>query len=562
MRNQLINWSLLLYLCCCMGTAAAQSGFDKLINYSPTLPSPIYISRIHSLYADTQSIFAIGMTIRDTLDFSPTGTSTFISSINYSGNVQWKKNITFPANTPYRGNEPYLFNLIAKVRPGKYVVGSSGSDCASLPGYCMPRPFLYFFNSMGDSLRFVPVPNGNNQNTHLFCALMVDKQYNVITTGTYWNKPMMDTAGIWLAKFDSSGNYLWRKVIVDTPFYRTRVQGYKIINGNDNDYIVAGLSGDRDTIHKSCYTLWKIDTAGNVLWRKSIPKTPQWASDDFYGNDIFFDVVRANNGSGYYFMGVAPMAVPFPGEPGTYKTIYYCGKLNEQGDVAWAKTYQRDILHEERCTALMQKSNGDLVFMGQSNGANHGGPSLFCTDSIGRLKWFKETKRYNCPFELGQFLYSMKLTPHGGIARGGVIGQQTAQPPCFDTAGGIAWLVLTDSLGRRTPTDTVTFPIITDSVRYPADTTTAILVPDDDKPTIRLYPNPTAGTVYLEVANLPGSPGLITVQLFDYMGRRLQQQKLSTARTTIDLGPYPPGLYLLRLRYKDSDAGVQKVMKR
>src|SRR5690606_9633951 len=114
--------------------------------------------------------------------------------------------------------------------------------------------------------------------------------------------------------------------------------------------------------------------------------------------------------------------------------------VDENGEMVWAKTYQIDSFHHESSTALVQKPNGDLLFMGQSAGWGSpearalNGASLFCTDSIGTLKWFKLTRRYNCPYPVAHFTYSMALTPQGGIVRGGWIGQNQPQPGCYDTA--------------------------------------------------------------------------------------------------------------------------------
>lgn len=79
---------------------------------------------------------------------------------------------------------------------------------------------------------------------------------------------------------------------------------------------------------------------------------------------------------------------------------------------------------------------------------------------------------------------------------------------------------------------------------------------------LNLFPNPATDKVYLELANLQGKPEQAEVQLFNYTGRLLKQQKLKSTQETIDLAPYPPGLYLVRLRYKGQDTGVHKIIKR
>ncbi|WP_118974094.1 T9SS type A sorting domain-containing protein [Taibaiella koreensis] len=566
MRRNPILWTLLLCLCLCAGRAKAQPGFDKVYSFSPYPTYDLY-SAIRTVLPDTQRIFLAGITIKDTIDHgSFSGLSTFLAATDYSGNVQWQKRLVF-APPYYQSSEPGLFHLLAKVKPGKYVLGTQGWDVTTVLPSAIARPYLYFFKANGDSLKFVSIPAAHIKNEQFLHSILVDQQSNIVATGVYWDEPgpARDTIGIWLAKFDSSGTFLWRKIIVN-PEVNKGAGAYKVIGSNDGKhYVLGGVAGGMNTIN-TYFSVWKTDTAGNVIWQKNIPKATHDTSLETMG-DQYFDIIPASNSSGYYFMAADVKATVVTSGPSDYRAIYYCGKLDEEGKVVWAKTYQQDTFHTVQCLGLAQRPNGDLLFMGQSFGFGSAqakasnGPSLLCTDSLGRVKWYKVTKRYDCPFDPGHTFLSMKLAPNGGIVRAGAIAQQSPQPTCFDTSGSLAWLVLTDSLGRRHPNDTVTFPITADSVIYPADTTTAIRVPDEDKPAIRLYPNPTSGTVYLELTNLPASPGLITVQLFDYMGRRLLQQKPGTTRAIIDLGPYPPGLYLLRLRYKDRDAGIQKVMK-
>jgi len=568
MHRLLFRWSLLLCLCFCTSIAKAQPGFDKVYSFSPYPAYDLY-SSIRTVLPDTQRIFLAGTTIKDTVDHgSFSGLSTFLAATDYSGNVQWQKRLLF-APPYYQSSEPVFSHLLAKLSPEKYVLGNQGWDVTTVPPSALARPYLYFFKPNGDSLKFVPIPASDIRNEQFLYSVLVDRQSNIIATGPYWDEPGpgRDTVGIWLAKFDSSGSFLWRKIIVN-PNVSLGASAFKVINSNDGKhYLLGGESGTTDTSHKTRFSVWKTDTAGNVIWQRNIPKATPDVYPDALG-DQYFDIIPAVNGSGYYFMAAEVKAVKPNPTPSDYQVVFYCGKLNDSGKVVWGKTYRQDTMHNVQCVGLAQRSNGDLLFMGQSSGfaplqfGPSSGPSLLCTDSLGRVKWYKVTKRYDCTFDPGQALVSMKLTPNGGIVRGGAIFQQDAQP-CFDTSGSVAWLVLTDSLGRRTPTDTVTFPITADSVIYPADTTVSIiLIPEEEQASISLYPNPTTGMLYLELKNLPGSPTLAEVQVLDYMGRLLRQQKLRSTKEVVDLAAYSPGLYLVRLRYKDREVGVQKIIKR
>lgn len=545
----------------------AQTGFDKIFSFSP-VPSYSVYSGIRNIYSDTQNIYLLGESLKDSTSGNAlTNSSTVIASVDYSGNIQWLKRLSF--TPPYNSSYPQLFNLLSKVNTNKFVIGSSAFDLSSIQGYYTPRPYLYFFDANGDSIRFVPIPIDNLEEVNYFQALMVDKQKNVITSGAYFNNvDNSDTSGIWLSKFNATGDFLWRKVIFNTPFYYGRSEVHRIIQGiGDSSYIISGYAKPADSAYKSLFTIWKTDTAGNVLWRKSLPKTPNWASEVFYGGNVFFDVVKANNNSGYYFIAIAPIPTP----DSSYQLIYYCGKVDENGEMVWAKTYQIDSFHNESSTALVQKPNGDLLFMGQSAGWGSpqaiakNGASLFCTDSIGNIKWFKQTRRYNCPSPVAHFTYSMALTPQGDIVRGGYIAQNQPQPGCYDTAEAIAWLVLTDSLGQRDPNDTVTIPIIVDSVIFPkepTDTTTRIQLPNEETPQIKIYPNPTKDKVFLELPGFEGNLSAITILLYDNYGKQIGQSTMKAKKEEIDLSPYAAGLYFIRIKYGGVDIGGQKVIRK
>ena len=71
-------------------------------------------------------------------------------------------------------------------------------------------------------------------------------------------------------------------------------------------------------------------------------------------------------------------------------------------------------------------------------------------------------------------------------------------------------------------------------------------------PTTRLFPNPTAGTVFLEAGTVLG------VEVFDMLGRRVAQ--LPPPAATLQLGHLPPGTYLVHVQTTDGRS-IHKVMR-
>lgn len=84
----------------------------------------------------------------------------------------------------------------------------------------------------------------------------------------------------------------------------------------------------------------------------------------------------------------------------------------------------------------------------------------------------------------------------------------------------------------------------------------------DSKQGMRLYPNPSSGTVYLE-SQLEGSEQLV-LELLDMTGRTLLQESLPFLSRgeiyELDLGPYPTGSYMLQLKSRQKKM-VFKVLK-
>jgi hypothetical protein len=77
----------------------------------------------------------------------------------------------------------------------------------------------------------------------------------------------------------------------------------------------------------------------------------------------------------------------------------------------------------------------------------------------------------------------------------------------------------------------------------------------------KLYPNPTDGKSTLEI-NLPKAEK-ITLELYDYLGRRLEQRKLGTGARfmeTFDLRERAAGMYYVRMVTKDGFA-VKELVK-
>ena len=71
--------------------------------------------------------------------------------------------------------------------------------------------------------------------------------------------------------------------------------------------------------------------------------------------------------------------------------------------------------------------------------------------------------------------------------------------------------------------------------------------------TVKTYPNPTTGTVTITTSSTEGFEAILT----NLEGRIMQNIHVETPETTLEIGEYPPGIYLLQV-----ESGVQKQIHR
>jgi hypothetical protein len=542
---------------CLMGSllsfvAPAQQGFDRIYSLADDPAKTACIMR--GVYPDEQQIIVAGIAIDDTMATNPFSSyMTYIAAIDYTGNMIWKKKLRFSL-PEYQRNHVFRFHLLDKVGPDRYVVGAEGWICGSVDSAsCLPRPFLYYFNGNGDSLDFVPLPFPEPAHVKFQTAMTVDTQGGVLTTGIYWNKALADSFGIWLAKFDASGSFLWQKTILERPVNFSSASHRVIMSNDQQHYFISGRATFNDST-QTYFGIWKTDLEGNVVLEKHLPRTAYWIVDDIYSGS--FEIIPARNGSGYYFIALATMPTQYPNEAPSYRQVYYCGKIDEEANVVWAKTYERDTLFMELNYSLAQQENGDLLFMGYSEGiylnsAIHaGGSSLICTDSLGNIKWTRITSHYknNCQPVLNQSLHGIRLTPQGGILRYGGIGRMSpgGPPGCFDSVGAVSWLVLADSIGRSGPNDTQSFTMkVRDA--YTLDSIVSISPETISPEFVSVYPVPATSVLNIEWKSAVAA----RLQLLDITGRVLQLQELRQGKHQLNIQSLPAGAYWLQITNAD-----------
>jgi hypothetical protein len=81
----------------------------------------------------------------------------------------------------------------------------------------------------------------------------------------------------------------------------------------------------------------------------------------------------------------------------------------------------------------------------------------------------------------------------------------------------------------------------------------------EPKNNINIYPNPTNGIATMVIEDYQNIDCLM---LFDIYGRLLNQVKIESSTTSIDLTRYSPGMYIVNLRKEGRTIKNLKVVKK
>src|SRR5690606_31234848 len=100
------------------------------------------------------------------------------------------------------------------------------------------------------------------------------------------------------------------------------------------------------------------------------------------------------------------------------------------------------------------------------------------------------------------------------------------------------------------------YPMHVKAVIY--DTSSSIHLRGRIIPQLQLYPNPTKDKVYIKLSGPNKKQTGISIRLFDYTGRLLQQKDVNAGKGVIDLSRYTSVIYCICFWYADKDIGGGK----
>jgi uncharacterized delta-60 repeat protein len=218
---------------------------------------------------------------------------------------------------------------------------------------------------------------------------------------------------VWVLKLNSDGEVAWQKAYGGADEEKPS----QIQQTSDGGYIVAGVAR---SFGVGGYDLWvlKLNSTGTVSWQKT------------YGGPDYEETgsIQQTSDGGYIVLGGTSSF-------GAGLNDLWVLKLNDDGTVAWQKTYGGTDYEETG--SIQQTSDGGYIVAGKTHSFGAGGGDFWVLklDSAGTVEW---EKTYGGTNE--DYAYSIQQTADGGYV---VAGDTTS----FGAGGEDFWVLKLDSDG-------------------------------------------------------------------------------------------------------------------
>jgi len=224
-------------------------------------------------------------------------------------------------------------------------------------------------------------------------------------------------ADFYVVKLDSSGNVLWTKTIGGS----NDDEAISIIQSSDGGYVVAGNTRSFGAGGGDMYIV-KLDSAGNVLWTKTIGGS---------GDDVAFSIIQSSDG-GYVVAG-------WTDSFGAGYADFYVVKLDSSGNVQWTKTIGGS--NDDEARSIIQSSDGGYVVAGYTESFGVGARGFYVVklDSSGNVVWTKTIGGSS-----GDEAWSIIQSSDGGyVVAGGTLSFGAGYADFYvvklDSSGNVLW---------------------------------------------------------------------------------------------------------------------------
>ncbi len=539
----------------------------------------------------------------------------YILKLDTAGNFIWAKNLS--------PNGFMVPNAIDIDPYGNiYATGEfSGTLAINLPGSQVNVTsnglndiFVVKLDSTGEVTWVKGFGGGNVDNAY---SIAVDGSGNVYTTGAYSGtldfnpdpnedfKITASTSGTnreaFISKLDAAGNFVWAKT------FAGRGEGNGITVGTcGNIYATGYFNGPVDfdpgplqELITGSYSLYvaNLDTAGNVLWVKSI------------GRNIFPFSMETDQQSNVYVTGrFNASRMNFNPGQGASDTFYLSSvkwddafilKLNAAGNFAWATSFGSEAADAGRALSIDKNNYVHATGIFQLDLISDTAFNKFSLKSSGAYDIYTMKMKQVCP-DTSSSIMNLKLCDdHFTLNCRDYTESGTYTQVFQNTRGCDSLLTLILSLGsiekpeitvhadfqlgthlsyhtyqwfsngRIMAGETDSVLLVTENGDYYVVVTTengcidtsdiykvtnvSIIPPADHSPSLKLYPNPSQSVVYIK------SSGIVDIILTDITGKEIRSVKKATVIPVSDLAE---GIYGLRIYDQQGRLiSVEKVIK-
>ena len=405
-------------------------------------------------------------------------------------------------------------NAVYQTWDGGYIMGDSKhlvkTSDSGIVEWSKPIPVSYV-NITSDSGYIITHNNGDIDFTR------VDQLGNIIWTTTYslglWAREAhsieetsdggyivggrfqdFSGSGMMLLKLNATGAVSWRKTFME-PTSAAWCYGQSVHQTPDGGYILAGytrINHGLITIHKDIYVV-KTDNAGNTQWIKNIG-----GPAEEYGYDLQFTA------DGNYIIAGSQY------DSTTSNYNMYLLKIDTAGNTIWSQSYAGVNSSEAR--SVWQTNDGGYIMAGRNFTGLWKGEDIVIrkVDALGNSLWTKvfggnHDDRGN----------DIQQTKDGGYI---ITGRTESKGAGAEDA----FLIKLDENGA------LGFPLAIAETNVYTD--------------FMLYPNPSKGIVYIEVAQSNTSIRVVTLQ-----GKEVLSQKLMQGKNALIVDELAKGIYLYQM---------------
>ena len=183
------------------------------------------------------------------------------------------------------------------------------------------------------------------------------------------NSFSLGSVDVLIAKFDSSGNYLWTRTFGGSG----TDQGSSIVQTEDGGYMVTGFTKSYSAGGDSDVFLAKCDGSGNLIWMKTLGGNKE---------DAGRQIIRTKDGA-YMILGVT-QSFSTGGD-----NDVFLAKCDISGNLLWMKTFGG--ANEDRASTILQAQDEGYVVVGWTNSFNLVNKEIFISklDSSGNFLWMR-----------------------------------------------------------------------------------------------------------------------------------------------------------------------------